>query len=44
MSVYEKIEAFNITLPALAPPVAAFVPFLRSGSLLFFGLHRQDQR
>ena len=35
MSVYDKIEALNITLPALTPPVAAFVPFLRTGSLLF---------
>jgi enamine deaminase RidA (YjgF/YER057c/UK114 family) len=35
VSVYEKIEALNITLPQLTPPVAAFVPFLRSGNLLF---------
>lgn len=35
MSVYETLEALNITLPAMTPPVAAFVPFLRSGSLLF---------
>jgi len=33
MSVYEKLEAHNITLPELTPPVAAFVPYLRSGKL-----------
>jgi enamine deaminase RidA (YjgF/YER057c/UK114 family) len=35
MSVYEKLNALNITLPELTPPVAAFVPFLRTGNLLF---------
>jgi len=35
MSVYEKLDALNITLPELTPPVAAFVPFLRTGNLLF---------
>lgn len=39
MSVYEKIGALNITLPELTPPVAAFVPFLRSGNLLFLSGH-----
>jgi hypothetical protein len=39
MSVYEKLETLNITLPELAPPVAAFVPFLRTGNLLFLSGH-----
>jgi enamine deaminase RidA (YjgF/YER057c/UK114 family) len=39
MSVYEKIEALHIDLPALAAPVAAFVPFVRSGNLLFLSGH-----
>jgi enamine deaminase RidA (YjgF/YER057c/UK114 family) len=39
MSVYEKLDAFNITLPELAPPVAALVPFLRTGNLLFLSGH-----
>ena len=39
MSVYEKLVALNITLPDLTPPVAAFVPFLRSGNLLFSSGH-----
>ena len=39
MSVYEKLDALNITLPELTPPVAAFVPFLRCGNLLFSSGH-----
>jgi hypothetical protein len=34
VSVYERLEALNIALPKLTPPVAAFVPFLRSGNLI----------
>jgi hypothetical protein len=29
VSVYERLEALNIALPKLTPPVAAFGPFLR---------------
>jgi len=39
MSVYEKLDALNITLPELTPPVAAFVPFLRIGNLIFLSGH-----
>jgi enamine deaminase RidA (YjgF/YER057c/UK114 family) len=39
LSVYEKLDALNITLPELTPPVAAFVPFLRTGNLLFLSGH-----
>jgi len=39
VSIYEKLEALNITLPELTPPVAAFVPFLRIGNLLFLSGH-----
>ncbi len=39
MSVYEKLEALNITLPQPVPPVAAFVPFVRTGNLLFLSGH-----
>jgi enamine deaminase RidA (YjgF/YER057c/UK114 family) len=39
MSVYERLDALNITLPDLTLPVAAFVPFLRSGNLLFLSGH-----
>jgi len=39
MSVYDKLGTLKITLPELAPPVAAFVPFLRTGNLLFLSGH-----
>lgn len=39
MSVYERLEALNIALPKLTPPVAAFVPFLRAGNLVFLAGH-----
>ena len=36
--MYEKHDALNIT-PDRTPPVAAFVPILRSGNLLFSSSH-----
>jgi enamine deaminase RidA (YjgF/YER057c/UK114 family) len=39
MSIYERLAARNITLPQLDPPVAAFVPFVRAGNLLFISGH-----
>jgi hypothetical protein len=39
MSVYQKLDALKIALPELTPPVAAFVPFLRSRNLLFSSGH-----
>ena len=39
MSVYEKLQALNITLPEATAPVAAFVPFVRSGNLVFLSGH-----
>jgi enamine deaminase RidA (YjgF/YER057c/UK114 family) len=38
-SVYERLDALHITLPEPTPPVAAFLPFLRSGNLLFSSGH-----
>ncbi len=35
MSVYEKLREKGITLAELTPPVAAFVPWVRTGKLLF---------
>jgi enamine deaminase RidA (YjgF/YER057c/UK114 family) len=35
MSAYERLKALNISLPAVTAPVAAFVPFVQSGKLLF---------
>jgi len=39
MSIYERLAARNITLPQLDPPVAAFVPFVRAGNLVFISGH-----
>lgn len=39
MSVYEKLERLQIALPAVTAPAAAFVPFVRSGNLLFVSGH-----
>jgi hypothetical protein len=39
LSVYEKLDALNINLPDLTQPVAVFVPFLRTGNLLFSSGH-----
>jgi enamine deaminase RidA (YjgF/YER057c/UK114 family) len=39
MSIYEKLESLNITLPEVTPPVGAFLPFLRSGNFVFLSGH-----
>jgi len=39
MSVYEKLKSLNITLPAVTPPVAAFVPFVCTGNTVFLSGH-----
>jgi hypothetical protein len=39
MPVYEKLKALNIVLPELTPPAAAFVPFLRTGNLVYLSGH-----
>src|SRR6266851_5092429 len=39
MSVYERLEALKISLPPVEPPVAAFVPAVRAGNLLFVSGH-----
>jgi enamine deaminase RidA (YjgF/YER057c/UK114 family) len=39
MSVYDRLKALNLSLPAVEPPVAAFVPAVRSGNLLFVSGH-----
>ena len=39
MSVYEKLRSLNITLPPSEAPVAAFVPFVRAGNLIFVSGH-----
>ena len=39
MSVYDKLSALNITLPPVAVPAAAYVPFVQTGNLVFLSGH-----
>lgn len=39
MSVYEKLKALNIELPAVAKPVAAYVMYVQSGNLVYLSGH-----
>jgi enamine deaminase RidA (YjgF/YER057c/UK114 family) len=39
MSIQDRLNALNITLPPLAVPAAAYVPFVRSGKLVFISGH-----
>ncbi|HYD79182.1 MAG TPA: RidA family protein [Paucimonas sp.] len=39
MSVYEKLKALNIELPAVAAPVAAYVMHARTGDTVFVSGH-----
>jgi enamine deaminase RidA (YjgF/YER057c/UK114 family) len=39
MSVYERLSVLDIALPKLDPPGAAFVPFVRTGNLVFVSGH-----
>ena len=39
MSVYDKLAALKIKLPEATAPVAAFLPFVRVGSLVFVSGH-----
>jgi enamine deaminase RidA (YjgF/YER057c/UK114 family) len=44
MSIQARLDALGIQLPPLAVPAAAYVPFVRSGKLVFVSGHiaRQD--
>ena len=39
MNVYDRLAELGITLPPLAVPAAAYVPFVRSGNLVFLSGH-----
>ena len=39
MSVYAKLEELQITLPPVAIPAAAYVPFVQTGNLVFLSGH-----
>ena len=38
-SVYERLTELGITLPPVATPAAAYVPFVQSGNLIFLSGH-----
>lgn len=39
MDVYAKLKSLGITLPPVATPAAAYVPFVRSANLVFLSGH-----
>ncbi|WCM92055.1 RidA family protein [Acidovorax sp. NCPPB 2350] len=39
MSIYDKLTALDITLPPVATPTAAYVPFAQTGNLVFLSGH-----
>ncbi len=39
MSVYDKLSELGITLPPVAIPAAAYVPFVQTGKLVFLSGH-----
>ena len=39
MGVYDRLKELNIALPVATPPVAAFVPTVRTGNLCFVSGH-----
>jgi enamine deaminase RidA (YjgF/YER057c/UK114 family) len=38
-SVYDRLAELNITLPPVSTPAAAYVPFVRTGALVFLSGH-----
>lgn len=43
MSVYARLQALNITLPPVAVPAAAYLPYVQSGKQLFLSGHIAKQ-
>jgi enamine deaminase RidA (YjgF/YER057c/UK114 family) len=43
MSVYDKLQALNITLPPVSVPAAAYVPYVQSGQQIFLSGHIAKQ-
>jgi enamine deaminase RidA (YjgF/YER057c/UK114 family) len=39
MSIQQRLQALGITLPPVATPAAAYVPFVRTGNLVFLSGH-----
>ena len=43
MNIYDILQQLQITLPPLATPAAAYVPFVQTGSLVFLSGHIAKQ-
>ena len=43
MNIYDTLQQLQITLPPLATPAAAYVPFVQTGSLVFLSGHIAKQ-
>ena len=39
MNIYDKLKELGITLPPVATPAAAYVPYVRTGHLVFLSGH-----
>ena len=39
MNIYDRLSELNITLPPVATPAAAYVPFVQTGQLVFLSGH-----
>ena len=39
MNMYDRLSELNITLPPVATPAAAYVPFVQTGNLVFLSGH-----
>lgn len=44
MPVHDTLNSLGITLPVPTPPVAAFIPFVRTGNLVYVSGHISKQR
>ena len=43
MTIYDTLAKLNITLPPVAVPAAAYLPFVRTGNLVFLSGHLAKQ-
>ena len=43
MSIYDRLQSLHITLPPVAVPAAAYVPFVQTGKLVFLSGHIAKQ-
>jgi len=39
MNIYDRLAELNITLPPVATPAAAYVPYVQTGNLVFLSGH-----